>query len=84
MSPVNVNKDWSSTDNSILGGGLNYIVGVAYDTVGSDTAGGNFMNDAWGVQMDIGLTDDNPVSAFIYVHAKQTLMFKGGEVQVIM
>jgi hypothetical protein len=84
MSPVNVNKDWSSTDNSVLGGGLNYIVGVAYDTVGSDTSGGNFMNDAWGVQMDIGLTDDNPVSAFIYVHAKQTLIYKGGEVQVVM
>jgi hypothetical protein len=84
MSPVNVNKDWSSTDNSVLGGGLNYIVGIAYDTVGSDTSGGNFMNDAWGVQMDIGLTDDNPVSTFIYVHAKQTLIYKGGEVQVIM
>lgn len=83
ISPLNSNKDWTSTDNSVLAGGLNYIVGVAYDTVGSDTAGGNFMDDAWGVQMDIGLTDNNPVSAFIFVHSKQTLLFKDGSVQVI-
>jgi hypothetical protein len=83
ISPVNCNKDWSSNDNSVLNGGLNYIVGIAYDTVGSDTAGGNFMDEAWGVQLDLGLTDNNPVSAFIFVHAKQTLMFKGGQVQVL-
>jgi len=83
VSPVNCNKDWSSNDNSVLNGGLNYIVGIAYDTVGSDTAGGNFMEEAWGVQLDLGLTDNNPVSAFIFVHAKQTLMFKGGQVQVL-
>jgi len=83
VSPVNCNKDWTSNDNLVLEGGLNYVVGVAYDTVGSDTAGGNFMNDAWGVQMDIGLTDNNPVSAFIFVHAKQTLMFRQGQIQVI-
>jgi hypothetical protein len=69
VSPVNCNKDWSSNDNSVLNGGLNYIVGIAYDTVGSDTAGGNFMDEAWGVQLDLGLTDNNPVSAFIFVHA---------------
>ena len=83
ISPVNCNKDWSSNDNSVLNGGLNYIVGIAYDTVGSDTAGGNFMDEAWGVQLDLGLTDNNPVSAFIFVHAKQTLMFRGGQVQVL-
>lgn len=83
FSPVNVNKDWTSNDNAVLQGGLNYLVGVAYDTVGSDNAGGNFMDDAWGVQMDIGLEDNNPVSAFIFVHAKQTLVYKDGQVQVI-
>tara|TARA_R110001632_G_scaffold80842_2_gene180425 strand:- start:109 stop:1407 length:1299 start_codon:yes stop_codon:yes gene_type:complete len=83
VSPVNCNKNWSSNDNAVLGGGLNYIVGVAYDTVGSDTAGGNFMNENWGVQMDLDLTDNHPVSAYIFVHSKQTLIFKNGQVQVI-
>lgn len=83
MSPLNVNKNWSGNDNSVLNGGVNWIVGVAYDTVGSDTSGGNFMDDSWGVQMDIALTDNNPVSAFIFVHAKQTLVFQNGQVQVV-
>lgn len=83
ISPVNCNKDWVSNDNLVLEGGLNYMVGVAYDTVGSDTAGGNFMTDAWGVQMNIDLSDNNPVSAFIFVHAKQTLMFRQGQVQIV-
>lgn len=83
MSPLNVNKNWIGNDNGVLNGGVNWIVGVAYDTVGSDTSGGNFMDDSWGVQMDISLTDNNPVSAFIFVHAKQTLVFQNGQVQVI-
>lgn len=83
VSPLTCNKDWSSNGNAVAGGGVNYIVGVAYDTVGSDTAGGNFMDEAWGVQMDIGLEDNNPVSAFIFVHAKQTLLFENGNVQII-
>ncbi len=83
MSPVNTNKDWTSNDNGVLNGGLNYILGIAYDTVGSDTAGGNFMNEAFGVQMNLALTDNHPVSAFIFVHAKQTLMFNNGQIQVM-
>lgn len=83
MSPLNVNKNWSGNDNGVLNGGVNWIVGVAYDTVGSDNSGGNFMDDSWGVQMDIALTDNNPVSAFIFVHAKQTLVFQNGQVQVV-
>lgn len=83
ISPLNCNKDWTSNGNSVVAGGLNYIVGVAYDTVGSDTAGGNFMDESWGVQMDLGLTDNNPVSAFIFVHSKQTLLFNNGQIQVI-
>ena len=81
ISPINSNKDWTSNDNGILEGGLNYNIGIAYDTVGSE--GANFMNEAWGVQMDISLSDNHPVSAFIFVHAKQTLVFSGGQVQVI-
>jgi len=83
LSPVNTHKDWTSNDNGVLEGGLNYVVGVAYDTVGSDTPGGDFSSEAWGVQMDIGLTDNNPVSAFIFVHSKQTLMYKAGQVQIV-
>tara|TARA_R110000803_G_scaffold59519_2_gene118180 strand:- start:8765 stop:10060 length:1296 start_codon:yes stop_codon:yes gene_type:complete len=81
ISPINSNKDWTTNGNSVLEGGVNYNIGVAYDTVGSE--GANFMNQAWGVQMDIGLTDNNPVSAFIFVNAKQTILFSAGQIQVL-
>lgn len=83
LSPVNTNKNWSGNDNAIQEGGINYSVGVAYDTVGSESGGGNFMNDAWGVQMNLGLTDNNPIACYIFVHAKQTLMYKNGQVNII-
>jgi len=35
------------------------------------------------VQMDLNLTDDNPTSAFIFVHSKNTILFKDGQIQVI-
>ncbi len=82
ISPVNTNKRYTTNDNSVLEGGSLMGVGVAYDIIGSP-AGGNFSQDSWGVQMDLGLTDDNPVSAFIFVHAKNTVLFKDGQVQVV-
>ena len=82
VSPVNTNKRYTTNDNSVLEGGSLYGVGIAYDILGS-TAGGNFSDDAWGVQMDLGLTDDNPTSAFIFVHSKNTILFKDGQIQVI-
>lgn len=82
VSPVNTNKRYTTNDNSVLEGGSLYGVGIAYDILGS-TAGGNFTDDSWGVQMDLGLTDDNPTSAFIFVHSKNTILFKDGQIQVI-
>ena len=81
ISPVNTNKNWTSTDNAVLEGGLNYGVGVAYDILGSD--GADFSREAWGAQMELDLNDDNPISAFIFVHHKNTLVFKNGQVSVI-
>jgi hypothetical protein len=82
VSPVNTNKRYTTNDNSVLEGGSLYGVGIAYDILGS-TAGGNFTDDAWGVQMDLNLIDDNPTSAFIFVHSKNTILFKDGQIQVI-
>jgi len=81
ISPVNTNKNWTSTDKSVLEGGLNFGVGVAYDILGSD--GADFSRQAWGAQMDLDLEDDNPISAYIFVHHKNTLVFDKGQVQVI-
>ena len=82
VSPVNTNKRYTTNDNSVLEGGSLYGVGVAYDIIGS-TAGGDFSQDQWGMQMDLGLLDDNPISAFIFVHSKNTVLFSDGQIRVI-
>jgi len=82
ISPVNTNKRYTTNDNSVLEGGALYGVGVAYDILGSP-AGGDFSQDSWGVQMDLGMIDDNPTSAFIFVHSKNTVLFKDGQIQVV-
>ena len=80
VSPVNTNKTWTTNDNLVLEGGSLYGVGVAYDILGS--AGADFSREAWGAQMDVAINDNNPVSAFIFVHHKNTLLYRSGQVQV--
>jgi hypothetical protein len=82
VSPVTTNKRYTTNDNSVLEGGSLWGVGVAYDILGSN-AGGDFTQDAWGMQMDLGLLDDNATSAFIYVHSKNTVLFKDGQIQIV-
>tara|TARA_R110000803_G_scaffold7659_1_gene24675 strand:- start:856 stop:1314 length:459 start_codon:yes stop_codon:yes gene_type:complete len=81
ISPVNTNRNWATNDNGVLQGGLCWGVGVSYDVIGSD--GADFSREAFGLQMDLALTDDNPISVFVFVHSKNTLLFNGQGVQVV-
>ena len=81
VGPSTINKSYLTNDNGVIDGGALYGVGVAYDTLGSD--GADFSREAWGLAMDIGLDDNNPNSAFVFVHHKNTLVFNQGQVQVI-
>ena len=82
ISPTNTGKRYTSNDNSVLEGGALYGIGCAYDILGS-TAGGDFSQETFGAQIDLQLDDDNPVSAFIYVHSKNTVLFKNGDIEVV-
>ena len=82
LSPVNLNRRYTSNDNDTLRGGQTYGIGVSYSNI-AGVNGADFSNTPWGVQIDLGLTDDNPISAFVFVHAKQTLLFGEGGIQVI-
>ena len=82
VSPVTTNKRYTGNDNSVLEGGALWGIGCAYDILGS-TAGGDFSQETFGAQIDLQLDDDNPVSAFIYVHSKNTVLFKNGQIEVI-
>ena len=81
ISPINTTRDWTSNDNSVLQGGLCWGTGISYDNLGSD--GADFSREAFGVQMDLALTDDSPCSVFVFVHSKNTLLFSGNGIQVI-
>ena len=81
ISPTNTNREWSVSDNKVLQGGLVWGVGQSYTTTGDD--GADFSRANWGLQMDVELTDNSPNSIFVFVHAKNTLLFGKGGVQVI-
>ena len=87
MSPANTNTTFGGTagasdqSNHVLGGGSVFGVGISYDILGSN--GADFSREAWGMQMDLELVDNNPIASYIFVHNKQTLLFKSGQVSVL-
>tara|TARA_R110000772_G_scaffold59822_4_gene135197 strand:- start:2085 stop:3470 length:1386 start_codon:yes stop_codon:yes gene_type:complete len=68
-------------DKRVTNGGGVHGVGIAYDSISDQ--GQNFSTDNWGVILETGLTKDTPHSVFLFVHAKQTLAFNQGGVQVV-
>tara|TARA_R110000744_G_scaffold14708_3_gene41769 strand:- start:425 stop:1813 length:1389 start_codon:yes stop_codon:yes gene_type:complete len=68
-------------DKGVINGGGVHGVGIAYDSISDQ--GQNFSTDNWGVNMTTGLTKDTPHSVFLFIHAKQTLTFNQGGVQVV-
>ena len=68
-------------DKTVVNGGGVHGVGISYDSISDQ--GQNFSQDAWGVMLETGLTKDTPHSVFLFVHAKQTLAFNQGGVQVV-
>ena len=83
ITPTNTNKDFTLSDYSshVLGGGTLFGVSVSYDILGSN--GADFSREAWGMQMESELIDNSPNAVFIFVHAKNTLLFKSGQVSVL-
>jgi hypothetical protein len=81
ISPINTNRNWTSNDNDVLQGGLVWGVGISYDNLGSD--GADFSTTNYGLQMNLELLDDSPNTAFVFVHAKETLLFNGAGIQVV-
>ena len=62
-------------------GGLVYGVGVAYDTISGD--GVDFSTQNWGLQLETEIESDSPHAVYVFVHAKNTLFFNTGGIQVM-
>ena len=82
LTPVNLNRNYTTNDNGTLMGGQTFGIGISYSNI-AGVDGADFSRTNWGVQLNLGLIDDNPISAFVFVHAKNTLLFGQGGIQVI-
>ena len=61
--------------------GQMFGVGVSFDDISGE--GIDFRNENFGAQLETGLTEDVPHSAFLFVRSKQTLVFNSNGLQVI-
>jgi len=81
ITPNTFNRVSFTDYNNFVDAGLCFGVGVQYDNISGD--GLDFRTDNFGVQMETGLTADNPHSAFIFVRSKQTLVMNSNGLQVL-
>ena len=81
ISPLTNNRVGFSDQIEFLDAGQMFGVGVAFDNISGE--GLDFRTENFGLQAEVGLTEDNPHSAFLYVRSKQTLVFNANGLQVI-
>ena len=62
-------------------GGQAFGVGIAYDVISDQ--GVDFSRQAWGMQMSVGLTTDNPHGVYLFAHSKQTIAYNSQGLQVM-
>tara|TARA_R110000824_G_scaffold22998_4_gene83232 strand:+ start:1027 stop:2331 length:1305 start_codon:yes stop_codon:yes gene_type:complete len=82
IGPVNSRlSNESRFDKDFADGGCAFGIGVAFDSI-SD-AGVDFSRVNFGINMSLGLTSDSPQAFYMFVHAKQTLVFGPQGLQVM-
>lgn len=90
MGRTNVNPENNRVeDNTTAGllyklyndGGSTAGIGVSYDHISND--GVSFKNIPLGLQLNLGLTSNNPHGLFLFVHNKNTIIIENGNVQVL-
>ena len=68
-------------DKDFADGGCGFGVGVAFDRISDQ--GVDFSRVNFGINMSLGLTDDSPQAFYVFAHAKNTLVFGQGGLQVM-
>jgi len=82
LNSVNTRLSNDSTyDKFWADGGSGFGVGVAFDNISDN--GVDFSRVNFGINMALGLTTDSPQSFFLFCHAKNTLVFGPGGLQVL-
>ena len=70
-----------TSDQKVIDGGINYGIGVAFDTISNQ--GVDFSSTNFGINMDMDLVTDNPQAVYMFVHHKNTVVFNQSGIQVI-
>ena len=82
VGPVNSRySDDARFDKDFADGGCAFGVGCAFDSISDQ--GVDFKNVNFGINMSLDLTTDSPQAFFVFVHAKQTLVFGPQGMQVL-
>ncbi len=81
VGPETYNRIGDTEQFELTEAGNMFGIGVAFDNISGE--GIDFRSENFGLQMETGLTEDNPHSAFLYVRSKQTLVFNANGLQVI-
>ena len=87
---VSVGNSWSGaapgsapagTNNANKDGGDCYTLGVGFDSISNQ--GISFATESFGINLTTALTSNNPHGCYLFAHAKNTLVFGPGGIQVI-
>tara|TARA_R110000823_G_scaffold58783_5_gene141791 strand:+ start:1911 stop:3239 length:1329 start_codon:yes stop_codon:yes gene_type:complete len=88
-SPLNTNRGFTGNQNAVTGyrfipdTGAVYGVGVLYDML--DSEGVDFSNAQFSIQMKNGLSDGNPISAYLFIKSKVVVAWDASMgIQVVM
>ena len=85
VSVENNNRDYNlgvgaDTYLDVAEGGALMGLGIKYSQFNT---GQNFKNAQWGCSLESNLTTDNPISVYIYVKAKATLLWNSNGIQLL-
>ncbi len=78
---VNPGSSPAGTNNANRDGGDCYTLGIGFDSISNQ--GISFATESFGVNLNTGLTSNYPHGCYMFAHAKNTLVFGPGGVQVI-
>jgi hypothetical protein len=88
ISPWTNSRSWIADSTSgnqtkyteVADGGVIWGLGVNYDNLGGP--GTDFTSQQWGMNIDLDLTTDNPVSTFVFVNSEQSVFFNQNGIQL--
>jgi hypothetical protein len=81
ISPITSDRIGVGDTSGFADAGSMFGVGVAFDNISGN--GLDFRSENFGAQLETGLTEDNPHSAFLFVRSQQTLVMNANGLEVI-